>query len=63
MHNYQATHGQEVTSPGWLKQFVGYDGIKSLVVGREIDAISGATISADAITMNLQRRIRFVRAL
>ena len=63
VYNYQATHGQEVTAPGWLKQFVGYEGIESLVVGREIDAISGATISADAITMDLQRRIRIVRAL
>lgn len=58
VYNYQATHGQEVSSPGWLRQFVGYTGKKSLTVGNEIDAISGATISADAITLDLQLRTR-----
>ncbi|MCF8392078.1 MAG: FMN-binding protein, partial [Bacteroidales bacterium] len=59
--NYQASHGQEVTAPGWLRQFVGYGGQEGLVVGREIDAISGATISADGITMDLQKRCRDIR--
>ncbi len=58
VYNYQATHGQEVSSPGWLRQFIGYAGKKSLTVGNEIDAISGATISADAITTDLQLRTR-----
>lgn len=61
VYNYQASHGQEVSAPGWLKQFVGYGGQERLVVGREIDAISGATISADGITMDLQTRCREIR--
>lgn len=48
--NYAATHGQEVTAKGWLKQFVGYDGDVNLRVDKNIDAISGATISVYAIT-------------
>ena len=56
VYNYQATHGQEVSSPGWLRQFVGYMGKQSLTVGNEIDAISGATISANAITHDIQLR-------
>lgn len=63
VYNYQATHGQEVTASGWLKQFAGYDGKESLIVGREIDAISGATISADAITMDLQIKSRIIKTL
>lgn len=52
--NYQATHGQEVCSKGWLKQFIGFTGDESLRVGKEIDAISGATISVYSITTNIQ---------
>ena len=48
IYNYQATKGHEVMSRGWLKQFVGYRGTDELNYGQEIDAISGATISASA---------------
>ena len=53
VYNYQATHGQEITSKGWLKQFEGYDGHKSLQVGKDIDGISGATISVFGITADI----------
>lgn len=52
--NYQATHGQAVCSRAWLKQFLYYDGSKQLKVGHNIDAISGATISSNAFTSNIQ---------
>lgn len=51
--NYQATHGQEVCSKGWLKQFTGYESNNELRVGKEVDAISGATISVYSITANI----------
>lgn len=51
--NYQATHGQEVTSKGWLKQFIGHNGSEPLQVDKNIDAISGATISVYAITADV----------
>jgi Na+-translocating ferredoxin:NAD+ oxidoreductase RnfG subunit len=54
--NYQATHGQEITIKGWLKQFSGYDGTKNLRVGKEIDAISGATISVYGIVEDIRRK-------
>jgi hypothetical protein len=54
VYNYQATHGQEITIKGWLKQFKGYKGEKALVVGKDIDTISGATISVYGITENVQ---------
>ena len=51
--NYEATHGQEITLKSWLNQFVGYTGSKKLTVGKEIDAISGATTSVYAITNDI----------
>lgn len=56
VYNYQATHGQEVTNKGWLKQFQGFDGSRSLTVGKNVDAISGATVSVHAITNDIQEK-------
>ncbi len=53
--NYQATHGHEICSRNWLKQYVGFDGNRQLKVGKDIDAISGATISVYAITIEIER--------
>jgi len=52
--NYQATHGHEVMSKGWLKQFVGFDGTQNLIYGKDIQAISGATISAKSIIEDIK---------
>lgn len=52
--NYEATHGQEITIKGWLKQFYGYDGTKNLRVGKEVDSISGATISVYGIVNDIR---------
>lgn len=54
IYNYQATHGQEVTATNWLKQFRNYTSATELVVGKNIDAISGATISVDATTSDIE---------
>ena len=48
--NYQATHGQEICSRGWLKQFINNENDKYFEVGKSIDGISGATISTYALT-------------
>lgn len=63
VYNYQATHGQEVSGRGWLRQFVGYHGEKPLAYGKNIDSISGATISANAITYNVQEAVRYLGLL
>lgn len=60
VYNYQATHGHEVGGKGWLKQFVGYQGEEKLEYGKNIDSISGATISANAITYNVQESCRYL---
>lgn len=63
VYNYQATHGHQVMSRGWLKQFIGYTGYQSLGYGQEIEAISGATISAKAITSDIQQAEKIIRSI
>ncbi len=54
--NYAATHGHEVMAKGWLKQFSGHNSNNSLEVGKNIDAISGATISVQALTKDIKEK-------
>ena len=61
--NYQATHGQEITAKSWLKQFIGYQGNKKLEVNKNIDSISGATISTYAITEDINEQTRLLQRL
>lgn len=63
VYNYEATHGQEIMVKGWLNQFIGFDGTKTLRVGKEIDSISGATISALGITADVQLKVSFLESL
>jgi len=63
VYNYQATHGHEVGGRGWLKQFIGYEGDDKLELGKNIDSISGATISANAITYNVQESSRYLELI
>lgn len=61
--NYQATHGYEITSRGWLKQFAGHDGSEPLQVNKNVDAISGATISVHAITADVETKTEILQRL
>jgi hypothetical protein len=63
VYNYEATYGHGIIVKGWLKQFIGYDGTKTLRVGKEIDSISGATISACGITDDIQLKTKFLKSL
>lgn len=58
VYNYQATHGQEISATSWLKQFIGYDGSHSLTGNKNIDAISGATISVFAISADVEAKTK-----
>ena len=51
---YRSTHGAAICQRKWLSQFNGYDG-EELILGREIDAISGATFSAESMVLDIQR--------
>lgn len=61
--NYQASKGQEITIKGWLKQFEGYNGTGNLTVGKQIDGISGATISVYAITDDIQAKTKLLQQI
>lgn len=61
VYNYEATHGQEITAKGWLKQFTGYNGNRNLVAGKNIDSISGATISVNAIIDDIARKTSILK--
>lgn len=61
--SYQATHGMEITSRGWLKQFTGYNGSSKIESGREIDAISGATRSVESIISDISRVTNLLRGI
>ena len=48
--DYNATKGHEITSRAFLRQFTGKSPSRTPVYGRNIDGISGATVSGIAIT-------------
>ncbi|MEZ4810755.1 MAG: FMN-binding protein [Allomuricauda sp.] len=48
---YREDYGRQVGSQRWLKQFIGKKSGEGLTYGEDIDAISGATISAKSMTM------------
>lgn len=55
IYNYQATQGHEVMSRGWLNQFKVMEPGESVIFGKDIEAISGATVSVSAITEDIQQ--------
>lgn len=56
IYDYRATYGHEVCSKAWLKQFNGYCAIGMLRPGKEVDAISGATVSVNAISFDVAEK-------
>lgn len=53
--NYQASRGYQISSKQWLKQFLGYEGKSSLQYGKDLQAISGATVSATSIIQDIKK--------
>lgn len=60
VHNYKATKGHGIVSKGWLRQFEKLNHNEKPVVGKNIDGISGATISSHAITEDMALRIKMM---
>ncbi|MDO9152165.1 MAG: FMN-binding protein [Paludibacter sp.] len=63
IYKFNSSHGEGVTSQGWLKQFIGHNTQKSLNVGKNIDAIAGATISVNKLTFDIQSKTRILNDL
>ena len=51
---YRSTHGAAICQKKWLSQFDGYSG-GELELGKDIDGVSGGTISATALIRDLGR--------
>jgi Na+-translocating ferredoxin:NAD+ oxidoreductase RnfG subunit len=54
---YTSNHGYQIASKGWLRQFEEGD---SFTVGKNIDGISGATISVKSITKGVNEQIDII---
>jgi len=60
---YREDYGNEIGSKRWLKQFIGKSSDDNLKYGQNIDAISGATISANSMTFAVNRLLQSVKIL
>jgi len=60
---YRESHGHEVAEPGWLAQFAGRTAQDPLKAGRDIDGITGATLSVVHLSEGVRRVTRLVAAL
>lgn len=52
---YREAHGSEVRRPGFLRQFAGKRSGERLRPGREVENITGATLSVRAVAAGVQR--------
>ena len=57
---YTANHGYEIASKSWLKQFVKNEKFE---VGKNVDGISGATISVNSITKNVNAQQSIIETI
>jgi hypothetical protein len=51
---YRSTHGAAICQKNWLSQFEGYKG-GPLQLGKDIDAVSGGTMSASSLVRDIER--------
>lgn len=56
--SYHATRGHEIRNKRWLRQFVDFAGAHELIYGKDIQALSGATISATSMTNDVERVVQ-----
>lgn len=63
IYDYQASRGHAITSKSWLKQFKNYQGEKMLTYGKDIDAVSGATISATSLIKEINYQTPILRKI
>jgi len=59
---YRSTHGAAICQKNWLSQFEGYQG-RALELGRDIDAVSGGTLSATSLVGDIHRTYLLLSSL
>ena len=60
---YREQYGGAIQNQTWLSQFSGYTASQLLHLGHNVDGISGATISADALTRGVVRITAYLNAI
>ena len=60
---YREDHGRQIGAQRWLKQFIGLSATKKPVYGENVDAISGATISAKSMTIAVKDVLETIQKL
>lgn len=60
---YRENYGGEIASKRWLKQFIGKKVSDTIKYERDIDAISGATVSANSLTVSINNLLKSVSLL
>lgn len=60
---YREPHGEEITDKRFRKQFTGKRATDPIAPGKDIDAISGATISSRSATFAARKALQLARML
>lgn len=60
---YREDYGRQIGSQRWLKQFIGKKSGDTITYGEDVDAISGATISAKSMTVAVNAVLSTVEVL
>ncbi len=60
---YREDYGGEIGSKRWLRQFIGKTTHDKLIYKKDIIAISGATISANSMTVAINNLLKTIRIL
>jgi len=60
---YREDYGGEIGSKRWLRQFIGKTTYNKLIYKKDIIAISGATISANSMTVAINNLLKTIRIL
>ena len=60
---YREDYGYEVGNKHWLNQFIGLGVNSDFIIGKNIDGISGATISVNSVTRGINRSAIIVEHL
>ncbi len=60
---YREDYGAEIGSKRWLKQFIGLERTNQIKYGKDIKAISGATISARSMTIAINNLLKSMNIL
>ncbi len=52
---YREAYGSEVGNKGWLRQFINFNNNSNYNIGKDIDGISGATISVKSMSKGIHK--------